>query len=155
MFLSEFDCCHKTVQLLKWWNSLHCALFSCCCLLCACSNKKSLPTVRNLLGSEMVDTHRNPSPKGKRSKHTKARPQIFFEIIFFHSSSSEEVIFPHRYSETAHSKRTQRFCGLFGASYISCTSESEGSWSATEKQQKDFGFGMVRFIFYLKLALLQ
>lgn len=104
----------------------------------------------------MVDTHRNPSPKENGLNTQKQGHSFFFlkKIILFHSLSSEEVIFPHRYSETAHSKRTAVLWPVW--SFIhQLEVRVSGSWSATEKQQNDFGFGIVRFIFYLKLARLQ
>lgn len=102
MFLSEFDCCHKTVQLLKWWNSLHCALFSCCCLLCASSNKN--PFLRCGICSGLKwSTPTGIRVQRENGLNTQKQGHRFF---FFFESSSEEVICPHRYSETAHSKRT-------------------------------------------------
>lgn len=64
MFLLEFNCCHKMLRLLKWWNSLRRALFCSCLVLLVIMCEKqhpSLPMVRNLLWSEGLC--RNPSPK--------------------------------------------------------------------------------------------
>lgn len=106
----------------------------------------------------MVDTHRNPSPK-ENGLNTQKQGHRFEKKKKKKSSSSTVYQVKKSFSPIDIQKqltlRERRFCGLFGASYISWKSESPGSWSATEKQQNDFGFGIVRFIFYLKLARLQ
>lgn len=140
MFLSEFNCCHKMLRHLKWWNSLCCALFSACLmsLFIVCVQQQiSLPTVRNLLWSEALC--RNPSPKVEnevnaqkqisiKKKPTKLNNNAFLQLV--HHVNQTVVVWP------AH-LRPPAVC------------------SQQKKRQNDFGFRIVQLIFYLKLALLR
>lgn len=147
MFLLEFNCCHKMLRLLKWWNSFRRALFCSSLILfvivCA-TQHPSLPVVRNLLWSEGLC--RNPKVENKVKKK-KAEKQI--------STKKARKVKNSAFCSWLIKGTRQWLCGLYEASYISCTSEAPSRLFATEKRLNDFGFRTVLLIFYLKLARLR
>lgn len=138
------------------WNdetasTVHYSPVASCCLLCACSNKNPFLQCGICLGLKWSTPTRIQVQR--ENKLNAQNGLLFFNHTFPQFIKGNSLFFPPWNSSLGKTK--QWFCGLFGASYISCISEAPGSLSATEKRRNYFGFGIVWFTFYLKLARLQ
>lgn len=128
MFLSEFNCCQKMLWLLKWWNSLRRALFCSCLMLLVIvrvQQQISLPTVQNLLWSVQESKFKN----GKWGKCTKTNIDLKKNPIKVNNNA---------FCSWFIKWTRQWLCGLYEASYISCTSEAPQQFVRNRKTAERF-----------------